>query len=85
MNMRKLAFTFSLAVFILAGCAMGGHGMSARHGGMDMKSRQGMAVKMDTNGDGMLSREEFMKGHEAMFDRMKGPNGMISLKDMPAH
>lgn len=30
----------------------------------------------------MLSKEEFMKGHEAMLDRMKGPNCMISFKDM---
>ena len=52
----------------------------------DMKSEHGMMgsmmMKMDTNGDGMLSKEEFLKGHEAMFDRMKGPNGMISVKDM---
>lgn len=30
----------------------------------------------------MLSKEEFMQGYEAMFDRVKGPNGIISLKDM---
>lgn len=41
----------------------------------------GMMKKMDANNDGMLSKEEFMKGHEAMFDRMKGENGMISLTD----
>ena len=52
----------------------------------DMKSEKGMMMDMkkyDTNGDGMLSKEEFMKAHEAMFERMKGPNGMISIKDMP--
>lgn len=46
---------------------------------------RGMMQKMDFNGDGMLSKDEFMKAHEDMFDRMKGPNGTISLKDMPMH
>ena len=43
----------------------------------------GMAMQMDSNRDGMVSKDEFMKHHEAMFDRMKkGPNGMVSVKDM---
>ena len=52
---------------------------------MDMHSGQDMMMQMrqfDSNGDGMLSKEEFMKAHEMMFERMKGPNGMISLKSM---
>lgn len=56
--------------------------------GDNMKSKPGemgyMMPKMDTNGDSMVSKEEFMKAHEAMFDRIKGSNGMISLKDMAA-
>jgi hypothetical protein len=52
----------------------------------DMKSGKGMMMgnmmkKMDTDNDGMLSKEEFMSGHEMMFDRMKGENGMIALSD----
>ena len=43
---------------------------------MDMKA-------MDTNGDGMISKKEFMKYHEAMYNKMKkGSNGMVSMKDM---
>jgi hypothetical protein len=42
-------------------------------------------IHMGANGDGMVSKEEFMKAREAMFERMKGPNGMISLKDMGKH
>jgi hypothetical protein len=49
---------------------------------MDMD--MGMHMKMmDVNGDGMISKEEFMKFHESMFDKMKkDSNGMVSMKDM---
>lgn len=39
---------------------------------------------MDTYGNGIAVKKEFMKGHEAKLGRMKGPDGMISLKDMAA-
>ena len=43
---------------------------------MDMK-------KMDTNGDGMISKDEFMKYHEAMYDGMqKNKDGMVDIKTM---
>ncbi len=38
---------------------------------------------MDTNGDGMVSKQEFISHHEAMFDKMdKGGKGMVPMKDM---
>lgn len=38
---------------------------------------------MDTNKDGMISKEEFMKHHEAMWEKMKkNKSGMVDLKDM---
>lgn len=85
--MKKLLFAVTATVLLGTGCsAIGNHEMSSGQGMMGMKSDHGMMdsmmSKMDTNGDGMLSKEEFMKGHEAMFDHMKGPNGMISMKDM---
>lgn len=55
-----------------AGAGMMGSGMMGN-----------MMKKMDSNADGMLSKDEFMKGHEQMFDRMKGQNGMIAMNDMP--
>lgn len=64
-------------------------GMPMRDG-MPMKEGMGMKMgmhmkTMDVNADGMISKEEFMKHHEAMFDAMKkGSNGMVSLKDMEA-
>jgi hypothetical protein len=91
--MRKLAFVVMATV--LAGTACSGMGQrdpSSAHHGSEMTSgkmkpghHRGMGKmmqRMDANGDGMLSKEEFMAAHEAMFDRMKGPDGMISLKDM---
>lgn len=54
--------------------------------GTGMKMGMGMDAKaMDTNSDGMISKDEFMKHHEAMFEKMKkGSNGMVSLKDWEA-
>ena len=49
---------------------------NSMHRGMDMKA-------MDTNGDGMISKDEFMKAHEAMWDKMKkNSKGMVDMKDM---
>lgn len=86
--MKKLIFAMASTMLLGTGCtAMGSRDMSSGQHMEGMKSEHGMMggmmMKMDTNGDGMLSKEEFMKGHETMFDRMKGPNSMISLKDMP--
>jgi hypothetical protein len=80
MNKTTLAILASAMVSVACG-GMGGHhrDMHSRHHGA---GHGGMMTSMDANSDGMLSKDEFMKAHEAMFDRMKGPNGMISLKDM---
>ena len=46
--------------------------------------KDGMGMKMmDVNNDGMISKEEFMKYHESMYDKMKkGSGGMVSIKDI---
>lgn len=52
---------------------------------MDMKSMDMKMMDpkmMDKDGDGMISKSEFMEAHEMMFDRMKNSDGMISVKDM---
>lgn len=50
----------------------------------DMKMDMKMDMKsMDANGDGMISKEEFMKFHEAMFDKMKkNKAGMVDVKEL---
>ena len=79
--MRKL-ISISLVAMIFAGlsaCAQ-----DSMRGGMAMKDGMKMDMKMmDPNNDGMISKEEFMKHHESMYDKMKkGSNGMVSVKDM---
>lgn len=38
---------------------------------------------MDTNGDGMISKDEFMRAHEMKWDKMKkNASGMVDMKDM---
>lgn len=52
---------------------------------MNMKSMEMKMMDpkmMDKDGDGMISRAEFMSAHEMMFDRMKNSQGMIDMKDM---
>lgn len=41
--------------------------------------------RADVNADGALSKEEFLKAHEAMFDQMKNKEGLVRLDSMPAH
>ncbi len=86
--MKKLISTGLVAMLFgigLSGCAQ--YGMmkqDAMKGGMGMKHGMKMDMKMmDMNSDGMISKEEFMKHHESMYDKMKkDSNGMVSVKDM---
>ena len=50
----------------------------------DMKHSKDMMMKMmDPNGDGMISKDEFMKHHEKMYEGMKkNKDGMVDMKDM---
>ncbi|RJG21701.1 hypothetical protein [Massilia cavernae] len=50
----------------------------------DKKGEKSMDMKMlDANGDGMISKDEFMKHHEMMWDKMKkNPSGMVDMKEM---
>lgn len=81
--MKKSSLAIAAFAVLLSGCsAMAGEGKtesgSQQHGkGMMM----GMS-KMDANNDGVISREEFMKSHEMMFDRMKNKDGVIETKKM---
>jgi uncharacterized low-complexity protein len=54
-------------------------------GGKKGKGMCGMQ-RMDANGDGKVTREEFMQGHEAMFDRIdSNGDGVIDADEKAAH
>ncbi|MDB5870888.1 MAG: hypothetical protein JWQ07_330 [Ramlibacter sp.] len=40
--------------------------------------------KMDTNGDGMVSQEEYMAFHTSRWSTMKQTNGKVTMADMEA-
>lgn len=48
----------------------------------DSKAMMESNKKMDTNGDGMISKEEYMTHQEMMFGNMKQTNGSVSVSDM---
>lgn len=74
--MKKTSSTIiTLALAATAFTAIAADGDSNSGGMMGMN-------KMDANGDNMISKEEFMKSHETMFDQMKGQNGMIDMNSM---
>jgi len=69
--MKKLLF--ALAAASIAGASLPVFAM-------DMAKHMKM---MDANADGMISKDEFMKHHEGMYDEMKkNKSGMVSVKDM---
>ena len=54
-------------------------------GGMRSEGRCGMH-RMDADGDGKVTREEFMKGHEVMFDRIdQNGDGVIDPDERAGH
>lgn len=63
-------------------CGEGKCGAGKGKGG---EGRCGMA-RMDADGDGKVTREEFMKGHEAMFDKIDQDNdGVIDQAERETH
>ena len=53
--------------------------------GKSGEGKCGMA-RMDADGDGKVTREEFMKGHEAMFDKIdQNGDGVIDQAEREAH
>jgi hypothetical protein len=76
-----LAIAFAL---VATGCTAIAADEKKSGDGMMGKGMMGnMMKKMDANSDGMLSKDEFMKGHEQMFDMMKNKDGVVAMNDMP--
>lgn len=92
----KLSSTIILTAALAGGIAVAADnsGSSGGMGGMPgttgMEGMAGMMSMMnnmrtmDTNGDQLVSRDEFMKSHERMFDAFeKNKEGLVAVKDMP--
>jgi hypothetical protein len=74
--MNRISLSVVIALLAVSGASMAAHHEKADMGMEKMKM-------MDTNGDGMISKDEFMKAHEAMYAQMKkNQAGMVDIKDM---
>ena len=74
--MTTIKTGFLLAALLCAPAFAGAH----EHEG---KGHEGMMKSMDANGDGMISKDEFMKAHEAKWNELpKNKDGQVSLADM---
>jgi len=83
--MKKSSLAIATFAVLLSGCtAIASEGKTesgSKQHGKGMMMMGGMS-KMDANNDGVISREEFMKSHEMMFDHMKNKDGVIEAKKM---
>ncbi|HHH44085.1 MAG TPA: hypothetical protein ENK49_08105 [Gammaproteobacteria bacterium] len=92
-------FTVSLANATAVGAAENPFSMTPLAGGYlvaaegkcgagKAKGREGKCgmARMDADGDGKVSKEEFMHGHEAMFEQIdRNHDGMIDADEREAH
>lgn len=74
--MKKLTVLSAAILLAASSAAFADHHMKGEAYSMKM---------LDTNKDGMISKDEFMKHHEMMWDQMKKNSaGMVDVKDMEA-
>ena len=79
--MKKLLFAAALAGTMLGSAAFAGQ--AAPEGGPGGRGGGGMMMRADTDGDGMISRAEFMAQADARFARMdKNGDGVITADEM---
>lgn len=87
--MKKATLAVITSVFFITGCsAIAANNKPDQSTMMGKPNKMGDMMHhmkgMDANGDGVLSKDEFMKAHEAMFDSMKNKDGVVDMKNMPA-
>lgn len=88
MNLTKLLLAAGLAVSSVSSMAMDNamnmdtKSTDMNKNSMEMKMKMMDPQMMDKDGDGMISRTEFISAHEMMFDHMKNSQDMVSVKDM---
>ncbi|MEP6883115.1 MAG: hypothetical protein ABJC66_00055 [Gammaproteobacteria bacterium] len=74
-------------IFAIVGSALLGLSVSAvADDAMMTTEHTSMMKMMDTNGDGKISKEEYMAYHEKMWNNMtKDSNGLVDAKAMRMH
>lgn len=86
-ELAKILTTIALAAAVAGSVAIAADMNTAGSNAAHMRGMMGMMRSMqtmDANGDGMVSKEEFVKSHETMFDAMpKNKDGLVDMKDMP--
>jgi hypothetical protein len=75
------------ALMCTSSIALADQGMGSGDGQHRGQGQQAMMYSqmksMDTNADGLITKEEFMKAHEAMWEKMpKNSTGAVSIADM---
>lgn len=74
--MKNISFVCAAILFATSGAAFADH---------HMKGEKPMMKDLDTNGDGMISKDEFIKHHEMMYEKMKkNSKGMVDVKEIEA-
>ena len=72
-----------IASTLLVSALMCGATMAFAHDDAKHDRMHSHMASMDTNGDGMISKEEFMAFHQAMWDKLpKNKDGMVTMKDL---
>lgn len=80
--MKKL---FMTAAVISAFALTANVAMAEHHKGGEHKGKGKMMERADTDGDGNISKSEFMAKHEAMFSKIDTDgNGVLSKEEMKA-
>lgn len=85
--MRKLVSIAIGAAILAASAASAQTGTTPNQSGMmskgDNKTFHHDFKSMDANGDGMISRDEYLRYYGSRFDRMKrNEQGMVMMNDM---
>ncbi len=80
-------FAVSLARVVVADPAANPFAMTPLSGARLMLAEGKCGMKrMDANGDGKVTKDEFMQGHEAMFDSMDANgDGVIDVDEHQGH
>lgn len=84
MLMAKMPLTALAAIMMASPALADHHGGDKAHNG-EKKQRAGVLERLDSDGDGRISRDEFLAPHIAKFEKMDADgDGYVSAEEMQA-